>query len=63
MEKLGVIYVDIDIVIREYFELVKEYFGIVVSNKDNKYVVLNVVVWLGGLFIYVFKGVCVEKLL
>src|SRR5690554_733075 len=61
LEKLGVIYVDTDTAVRKYPELVKEFFGTVVSNKDNKYAALNAAVWSGGLFIYVPKGVRVEK--
>lgn len=47
----------------EYFEFFEEYFGMVIFVGDNKFVVLNIVVWLGGLFVYVFKGVYVEILL
>ncbi|HHX76169.1 MAG TPA: Fe-S cluster assembly protein SufB, partial [Acholeplasmataceae bacterium] len=36
-------------------------FGTVVSNKDNKYAALNAAVWSGGSFIYVPKGVRIEK--
>ena len=61
LEDLGVIYVDTDTAVREYPELVKEYFGTIVSNKDNKYAALNAAVWSGGSFIYVPKGVRVEK--
>jgi Fe-S cluster assembly protein SufB len=61
LEKLGVIYVDTDTAVREYPELVKEYFGTVINNKDNKYAALNAAVWSGGSFIYVPKGVRVEK--
>ncbi|WP_025725431.1 Fe-S cluster assembly protein SufB [Acholeplasma granularum] len=61
LEKLGVIYVDTDTAVKKYPELVKEYFGTVVSNKDNKYAALNAAVWSGGSFIYVPKGVRVEK--
>ena len=61
LEKLGVIYVDTDTAVRKYPELVKEFFGTVVSNKDNKYAALNAAVWSGGSFIYVPKGVRVEK--
>ncbi len=61
LEKLGVIYLDTDTAVKEYPELVKEYFGTVVSNKDNKYAALNAAVWSGGSFIYVPKGVRVEK--
>jgi len=61
LEKLGVIYVDTDTAVREYPELVKKYFGTVINNKDNKYAALNAAVWSGGSFIYVPKGVRVEK--
>src|SRR5690606_9772517 len=36
LENLGVIYVDTDTALREYPELVKEYFGTVVPSNDNK---------------------------
>lgn len=61
LEDLGVIYVDTDTALREYPELFKKYFGEVVSNNDNKYAALNSAVWSGGSFIYVPKGVKVEK--
>lgn len=56
-EKLGIIFIDIDFVLKEYFDLFKEYFLKFVLLIDNKLVVLNLVVWLGGIFIYVLKGV------
>ena len=61
LENLGVIYVDTDTALREYPELVKEYFGTVVPSNDNKYAALNSAVWSGGSFIYVPKGVKVTK--
>lgn len=61
LENLGVIYVDTDTALREYPELVKEYFGMVVPSNDNKYAALNSAVWSGGSFIYVPKGVKVTK--
>ncbi len=61
LEELGVIYVDTDTALREYPELVKKYFGKMVSYSDNKYAALNSSVWSGGSFIYVPKGVKVPK--
>lgn len=52
---------DTDSALREHPEIVKEYFGKVVSYKDNKYAALNTAVWSGGSFIYVPKGVKIEK--
>jgi len=61
LEELGVIYVDTDTALREHPELVKKYFGKIVSYADNKYAALNSSVWSGGSFIYVPKGVKVPK--
>lgn len=61
LEELGVIFVDTDTALREHPELVKEYFGTVVPYTDNKYAALNSAVWSGGSFIYIPKGVKVEK--
>jgi Fe-S cluster assembly protein SufB len=61
LEDQGVIFTDTDTALREYPELVKEYFGKVVPYTDNKYAALNTAVWSGGSFIYVPKGVRVEK--
>ena len=61
LEDLGVIYVDTDTALREYPELVKEYFGKMIPYNDNKYAALNTAVWSGGSFIYVPKGVHVPK--
>ena len=49
-----------DTAVREYPELVKEYFGTVIPPGDNKFAALNSAVWSGGSFIYVPKGVHVE---
>ena len=61
LEALGVIYVDTDTALREYPDLVKQYFGTVIPYADNKYAALNSAVWSGGSFIYVPKGVKVPK--
>lgn len=61
LDELGVIYVDTDTALKQYPELFKQYFGSVVSADDNKYAALNSAVWSGGSFIYVPKGVKVNK--
>ena len=60
LEKLGVLFCDMDTAVKEYPELVKEYFGTVIPPGDNKFAALNSAVWSGGSFIYVPKGVHVE---
>src|SRR3954471_16810092 len=60
LEKQGVIFLDMDSGLREYPDLVKEYFGTVIPAADNKFSALNSAVWSGGSFIYVPKGVQVE---
>ena len=60
LEKLGVLFCDMDTAVREYPELVKEHFGTVIPPGDNKFAALNSAVWSGGSFIYVPKGVHVE---
>ncbi len=57
LEKLGVIFTDMDSGLREYPEIVKRYFGTVIPYKDNKFAALNTAVWSGGSFVYVPKGV------
>ena len=61
LEKLGVIFTDMDTALREYPQLVKEYFGTVVPPNDNKFSSLNSAVWSGGSFIYVPPGVHVDQ--
>ncbi|MFP4286329.1 MAG: Fe-S cluster assembly protein SufB [Candidatus Izemoplasmataceae bacterium] len=61
LEDQGVIFTDTDTGLREYPEIFKEYFNQVVPYDDNKYAALNSAVWSGGSFIYVPKGVKVEK--
>ncbi len=60
LRKLGVIFVDTDTAVREYSDLVREYFGTVVPPDDNKFAALNSAVWSGGSFIYVPPGVHVD---
>ena len=49
-----------DTALREYPELVKQYFGTVIPPSDNKFAALNSAVWSGGSFIYVPPGVHVD---
>src|ERR687885_421217 len=60
LEAQGVIFADMDTGLREYPELVKEYFGTVIPPGDNKFAALNSAVWSGGSFIYVPPGVEVD---
>ncbi len=60
LKRLGVIFVDMDTAVREYPELVKQYFGTIVPPNDNKFAALNSAVWSGGSFVYVPEGVRVE---
>ena len=60
LEKQGVIFMDMDSGLREHEELVKEYFGTIIPQNDNKFAALNSAVWSGGSFIYVPPGVKVE---
>jgi Fe-S cluster assembly protein SufB len=56
----GVIFLDMDTGLREYPDLVKNYFGTIIPSLDNKFAALNSSVWSGGSFIYVPKNVRIE---
>ncbi len=56
----GVIFTDTDSAIREYPDLVRDYFATVIPPSDNKFAALNSAVWSGGSFIYVPKGVKID---
>ena len=58
--KQGVIFTDTDTAVREHPELLREYFGKIIPNTDNKFAALNSAVWSGGSFIYVPPGVNIE---
>ena len=60
LEKLGVIFLDMDSGVREHPELVKKYFGTIIPYNDNKFAALNSAVWSGGSFIYVPPGVKID---
>ncbi|MFN9850531.1 MAG: Fe-S cluster assembly protein SufB, partial [Planctomycetota bacterium] len=56
----GVIFTDTDTAVKEYPDLVRDYFGTIIPPTDNKFAALNSAVWSGGSFIYVPKGVKIE---
>jgi len=60
LQKKGVIFVDTDTAVREYPDLVRQYFGTVIPIHDNKFAALNSAVWSGGSFVYVPAGVKVD---
>ncbi|HVB61125.1 MAG TPA: Fe-S cluster assembly protein SufB [Ktedonobacteraceae bacterium] len=60
LEKIGVIFTDMDTALRLYPDIIKEHFGSVIPYTDNKFAALNSAVWSGGSFVYVPRGVRVE---
>ena len=54
------LFCDMDTAVKEYPQLVKDYFGKVIPPNDNKFSALNSAAWSGGSFIYVPPGVEVE---
>ena len=59
-EDRGVIFLDMDSGLRQYPDLVKQYFGRAIPPADNKFASLNSAVWSGGSFIYVPPGISVD---
>jgi Fe-S cluster assembly protein SufB len=60
LERKGVLFLDMDSGLREHEDIVKQYFGTVIPQNDNKFAALNSAVWSGGSFIYVPPGVHIE---
>ncbi len=60
LSRQGVIFTDTDTAVREYPDLVRDYFATIIPPADNKFAALNSAVWSGGSFIYVPKGVKIE---
>ena len=61
VEEKGVIFLDTDSALKLHPELFRQYFNKIVPFNDNKFAALNSAVWSGGSFIYVPKGVKLEK--
>ncbi len=60
LQKLGVIFTDTDSAVRDYPDLVREYYGTIIPVNDNKFAALNSAVWSGGSFVYIPAGVKVD---
>ncbi|WP_291561282.1 MULTISPECIES: Fe-S cluster assembly protein SufB [unclassified Clostridium] len=58
--KQGVVYTDMESAIKEYEDIVKEYFMKCVPPSDHKFAALHGAVWSGGSFVYVPEGVNVD---
>jgi Fe-S cluster assembly protein SufB len=61
LDRLGVIFTDMNTAVREHWDLVGRYLGAVVPFDDNKFAALNSAAWSGGSFLYVPPGVHVER--
>ena len=61
VEEKGVIFLSTDMGLKLYPEIFKKYFGTVVPISDNNFSALNGACWSGGSFVYVPKGVHLEK--
>ncbi|RAO99446.1 Fe-S cluster assembly protein SufB [Petrotoga sp. 9PW.55.5.1] len=57
LESLGVIFLNMESAVKQYPDLVKEYFMKAVAPTNHKYAALHGAVWSGGTFLYVPKGV------
>ncbi len=61
LEDKKVIFTSIDDAIKNYPDLVKKYFGKLVSPSDNKFAALNSCVFSGGSFIYIPKNTKLDR--
>lgn len=57
---MGVVYTDMETALRDYEDIVKEYFMKLVPPTDHKFAALHGAVWSGGSFVYVPEGVKVD---
>ncbi|OAA31408.1 Fe-S cluster assembly protein SufB [Kosmotoga arenicorallina S304] len=57
LEKLGVIFLDMETAVKKYPELVKKYFMRLVPASDHKYAALHGAIWSGGSFVYVPENI------
>lgn len=61
IEKKKVIFTSIEEAMKKYPELVKKYFGKIVSRDENKFAALNSAVFSGGSFIYIPKNTTLDR--
>ena len=57
----GVIFTSTDDALQKYPQLFKKYFNNLVKYDENKYTALNSALWSGGSFIYIPKGVKLDR--
>ncbi len=57
LDRLGIIFTNMETAIKEYPELVKKHFMKLVPPSDHKFAALHGALWSGGTFLYVPKGV------
>ncbi|GAC1316916.1 MAG: Fe-S cluster assembly protein SufB [Acidimicrobiales bacterium] len=60
LEAQGILFTDMDTAVREYPDIVRRWFGKIITPGDNKFSALNSAVWSGGSFIYIPPGVTCE---
>ena len=61
VKEKGVIFLSSDMGLKLFPDIFKKYFGTVIPIADSKFSALNGACWSGGSFIYVPKGVKLEK--
>ena len=61
LKEKGVIYTNFDNAIKDYPDLVKEYFTKAVPINDHKFIALHYALFSGGSFVYVPKGVVLDS--
>ena len=61
LKEKNVIFTSIEVAIKKYPDLVKKYFGKIVSYTENKFAALNASVFSGGSFIYVPKNTILDR--
>ncbi len=60
-EDKGVLFLDMDVAVKEHPELVQKYFMKCVPSSDHKFAALHGAVWSGGTFLYVPSGVKLDE--
>ena len=61
LKEQGVIYTNFDRALIEYPDLIKEYFTKAVPITDHKYIALHYALFSGGSFVYIPKGVKLDR--
>ena len=59
-QEKGVLFLDMNVALKEHEELFRKYFASVIPAADNKFAALNSAVFSGGSFIYVPKNVHID---